>query len=98
MQGARLILEIGTLGGYSTIWLARSLPAGGRLVTLEIDPRHAETARANLVRAGLAEVVELHLGPALETLPHLRSNSSNVVPMSVSLSIYDLRVGEVAPE
>jgi predicted O-methyltransferase YrrM len=71
MQGARLILEIGTLGGYSTIWLARALPAGGRLVTLEVDPRHAETARANLARAGLAEVVELPLGAALETLPEL---------------------------
>jgi len=71
MQGARIILEIGTLGGYSTIWLARALPASGRLVTLEVDPRHAETARANLARAGLAEVVELRLGPALETLPDL---------------------------
>ena len=71
MQGARRILEIGTLGGYSTIWLARSLPASGQLMTLELDPRHAETARANLARAGLAEVVELRLGPALETLPQL---------------------------
>jgi predicted O-methyltransferase YrrM len=68
MQGARLILEIGTLGGYSTIWLARALPAHGQLVTLEVNPRHAETARANIVRAGLAGVVELRLGPALETL------------------------------
>ena len=71
MQGARLILEIGTLGGYSTIWLARALPAGGRLVTLEVDPRHADIARSNLARAGLAGVVELRLGPALETLPLL---------------------------
>jgi predicted O-methyltransferase YrrM len=71
MVGARSILEVGTLGGYSTIWLARALPAGGRLVTLEIDPRHAEVARANLARAGLTAVVEQRLGPALETLPKL---------------------------
>ena len=71
LQGARAILEIGTLGGYSTIWLARALPAGGRLVTLEADPKHAEVARANLARAGLADVVELRLGRALETLPRL---------------------------
>lgn len=71
VQGARAILEIGTLGGYSTIWLARALPADGRLITLEADPRHAEVARANLARAGLAEVVEVRLGRALETLPRL---------------------------
>jgi len=71
IQGARMILEIGTLGGYSTIWLARALPAGGRLVTLEADPRHAEVARANLAGAGLAEVVEVLVGPALATLPQL---------------------------
>src|ERR1700694_5932477 len=59
LQGARTILEIGTLGGYSTIWLARALPPGGRLVTLEADAQHAEIARANLARAGLADVVEL---------------------------------------
>ena len=59
IQGARAILEIGTLGGYSTIWLARALPAGGRLITLEVDPKHAEIARANIARAGLAHTVEL---------------------------------------
>jgi predicted O-methyltransferase YrrM len=69
--GARTILEVGTLGGYSTIWLARALPPGGRLVTLESEPKHADVARANLARAGLADVVELRLGPALETLPRL---------------------------
>jgi predicted O-methyltransferase YrrM len=69
--GARKILEIGTLGGYSTIWLARALPADGRLVTLEVDPKHAEVARANIAGAGLAEVVELRLGPAIDTLPKL---------------------------
>ena len=71
IQNARTILEIGTLGGYSTIWLARALPPGGRLVTLEADPKHAEVARANLARAGLAGVVELRLGHALDTLPQL---------------------------
>jgi predicted O-methyltransferase YrrM len=67
-QGARRILEIGTLGGYGAIWLARALPADGRLVTLERDPRHAELARQNFERAGLLERIELHVGPALETL------------------------------
>lgn len=71
LQGARAILEIGTLGGYSTIWLARALPPGGRLITLEANPKHAEVARANLVRAGLAGVVELRLGRAQDTLPQL---------------------------
>jgi predicted O-methyltransferase YrrM len=69
--GAREILEIGTLAGYSTIWLARALPEGGRLVTLEADPRHARVARSNLERAGLSDVVEVVEGPALETLPRL---------------------------
>src|SRR6185295_16916947 len=58
-QGARSILEVGTLGGYSTIWLARALPTGGRLVTLESDPKHAEVARTNIARAGLSGTVEL---------------------------------------
>jgi predicted O-methyltransferase YrrM len=71
MQRAHKILEIGTLGGYSTIWLARGLAAGGRLITLEADPKHAEVAKANIARAGLAEVVEIRLGPAIETLPQL---------------------------
>jgi predicted O-methyltransferase YrrM len=73
IQGAQRILEIGTLGGYSTIWLARALPAGGRLVTLEREPRHAEVARQNLTRAGLSELVSIRVGPALETLPALAS-------------------------
>lgn len=71
LQGARKILEIGTLGGYSTIWMARALPSGGRLLTLEADVRHAAVARANFARAGLAGVIELRLGPALDTLPQL---------------------------
>jgi len=71
IHGARNILEVGTLGGYSAIWLGRALPPGGRLVTLEADPKHAAIARANLDRAGLTGVVEIRLGPALETLPRL---------------------------
>ena len=74
MAGARRILEIGTLGGYSTIWLARALPPGDGtgLISLELQPRHAEVARANLQRAGLGSRVEVRVGPALETLPVLR--------------------------
>jgi predicted O-methyltransferase YrrM len=71
MMGARRILEIGTLGGYSTIWLARGLEPGGRLITLEADAKHADVARSNIERAGLAEVVEVRLGRAIETLPGL---------------------------
>jgi predicted O-methyltransferase YrrM len=70
-QKAASILEIGTLGAYSTIWLARALPPGGRLVTLEYDPKHAEVARANIAAAGLAHVVELRLGRAIDLLPRL---------------------------
>lgn len=71
IHGAKAILEIGTLGGYSTIWLARALPAGGRLVTLEIDPKHAIVARANFARAGLNGTIDLRIGAALATLPQL---------------------------
>ena len=70
-SGARSVLEIGTLGGYSTIWLARGLAPGGRVVTLEIDARHAEVARANLDRAGLSGTVEVRLGPAADTLARM---------------------------
>jgi predicted O-methyltransferase YrrM len=80
-QGARKILEIGTLAGYSTIWMARALPPEGKLITLEVDPTHAEVARANFVRAGLASVVELRLGPALETLPALLSEGKGPFDM-----------------
>jgi predicted O-methyltransferase YrrM len=68
MGRARHVLEIGTLGGYSTIWLARALPPDGRVVTLELNPRHAERARANLRRAGLEARVEVRVGPALDSL------------------------------
>ncbi|CAM5555741.1 O-methyltransferase [Streptomyces avidinii] len=71
IRGARRILEIGTLGGYSTIWLARALPAGGRLVTLEVDERCADVAAANIARAGLDAVVEVRRGHALDLLPGL---------------------------
>ncbi|MGN7470528.1 O-methyltransferase [Brevibacillus sp. SAFN-007a] len=71
IQGARTILEIGTLGGYSTIWLARALPADGRLITLEVAPKHAEVAQANIARAGLESVVEIRLGDALDSLSAL---------------------------
>jgi predicted O-methyltransferase YrrM len=70
-QNARNILEIGTLGGYSTLWLAAALPEGGQLITLEIDPKHAQVARANFARAGLASRIELRLGPAIESLEAL---------------------------
>ncbi len=73
LRRANTILEIGTLAGYSTIWLARALPPTGRLVTLESDPKHAKVARANISRAGLADRVELRLGLALDTLPSLAS-------------------------
>lgn len=71
IQGAKRILEIGTLGGYSTIWLARALPSDGRLVTLEANAKHAEVATANIERAGLASLVEVRLGPGLESLAQL---------------------------
>lgn len=71
MLAAKNILEIGTLGGYSTIWLARALAPGGRLITLESDAKHADVARANFVRAGLTDVIDLRLGPARDTLAQL---------------------------
>ena len=66
--GARRVVEVGTLGGYSTVWLARALPDGGRLTTLEVSPHHADVARANLVRAGLDDRVDVVVGPAAESL------------------------------
>jgi predicted O-methyltransferase YrrM len=76
LRGARRILEIGTLGGYSTIWLARALPATGRLVSLEYEPRHAAVAEANVARAGLAGVVEIRVGRAAESLAQLSAESA----------------------
>lgn len=71
IRGATRILELGTLAGYSTIWLARALPADGKLITLEANPKHAEVARENIDRAGLSHVVEIRVGAALDTLPQL---------------------------
>src|SRR5262245_5677848 len=76
LQGARRILEIGTLGGYSTIWLARALPTGGRLITLEVSPEYAKIAQANISRAGLDTLVDLRLGPALDTLPQIAAEGA----------------------
>jgi predicted O-methyltransferase YrrM len=76
LAGARSILEIGTLGGYSTIWLARALLPGGRLITLEADARHAELAAANIARAGLVGVVDIRVGKALDTLPRLAAEGA----------------------
>jgi predicted O-methyltransferase YrrM len=74
--GARKILEVGALGGYSTIWLARALPADGRLVTLELEQKHADVAAENLARAGLRERVDIRVGPALDTLPKLEAEGA----------------------
>jgi predicted O-methyltransferase YrrM len=76
VSGARRVLEIGTLGGYSTIWLARALPEGGRVVTLELDPHHARVARANLQNAGVLDRVDLRVAPALETLAILANTAA----------------------
>ena len=99
LAGARTILEIGTLGGYSTIWLARALPAGGKLVTCEYEPKHAEVAKANLARAGFGEdVADIRVGAALDTLPTLtgpfdfvfidadKANLANYVRASLKLA------------
>jgi len=72
-QAAQRILEVGTLGGYSTLWLVRALPPHGRLITLELDAHHAQVARQNFESAGLAECIEVRVGPALQSLAQLRS-------------------------
>jgi len=81
--GAERILEIGTLGGYSTIWLARALPETGRLITLERDPAYAEVARANIERAGLSDRVEIRVGAALDSLAELADEEENARPFDV---------------
>jgi len=75
--GARRILEVGTLGGYSTIWLARALAPGGKVVTLEYEPKHAEVARANIERAGLAHAVDIRVGKAIDTLPKIAAEGGD---------------------
>ncbi len=77
MRNAKRILEIGTLGGYSTIWLARALPEDGTLITLELDPKHAKVARENIANAGLSSKVEVRLGPALDSLAKLQAEQTN---------------------
>ena len=98
IAGTRRILEIGTLGAYSTIWMAKALPAGGELVTLEYSPRHAEVAKDNLARAGLLDRVTVHIGAALDSLPKLKGpfdlifidadkpNNANYLDWAVKLS------------
>ena len=82
MVGATKILEIGTLGAYSTIWMARALPPSGRLVSLEVDPRHAEVARKNIAAAGLDHVTEVRIGAALDTLPMLEREGAGPFDLS----------------
>lgn len=90
--GARMVLEIGTLGGYSAICLGRALPSVGRLVTLEVDPRHAEVARANLAEAGLSAIAEVVLGDAVESLRALQAQGAtpfDLVFIDANRSAYD---------
>jgi len=75
ITGARRVLELGTLGGYSTIWMAKALPADGQLVTLEYDPGHATVARQNIDAAGVGDKVTIHVGAAVETLPLVAAQS-----------------------
>ena len=75
MLGARRILEIGTLGGYSTIWLARALPRNGRLITMEFSPKHAAVAKENIARAGFEKIVEIRIGPAADSLAQLHAEN-----------------------
>ncbi|CAN7565028.1 O-methyltransferase [Mesorhizobium sp. LjRoot246] len=76
MRGAKKVLEIGTLGGYSTIWMARALPVDGKIVTLELDPHHAAVARSNFERAGVSAPVDLRVGPALQSLAALSTENA----------------------
>ena len=79
-QGARRILELGTLGGYSTLWLARALPADGRLITLEAKAKNAQVARDNIARAGFSNLVEVRVGRALDTLPEIAAETGMTFP------------------
>ncbi|PYY19799.1 MAG: methyltransferase [Acidobacteria bacterium] len=80
---ARRVLEIGTLGGYSTIWLARALPEDGRVISLELNPKHAEVARSSIERAGLSKKVEIRIGRALDTLPKLAAEAQKKDPFDL---------------
>ncbi|RAZ71131.1 MULTISPECIES: O-methyltransferase [Mesorhizobium] len=77
IRGAKKVLEVGTLGGYSTIWMARGLPADGKVVTLELEPHHAKVARSNFERAGVSGKVDLRIGPALQSLAALVSENAD---------------------
>ncbi len=81
LSNAKKILEMGTLGGYSTIWMAKALPENGKLVTLEVDKKHAEVAQQNLNRCGLAEKIEIRLGKAIDILPQLKTESAGPFDM-----------------
>jgi predicted O-methyltransferase YrrM len=107
MMGAKRVLEIGTLGGYSTIWMARALPEGGRLVSLELNPKHAEVARANVARAAVADKVEIRVGAALDSLVALVTEGAAAfdlifidadkqnIPAYVGLAIHLARPGSL---
>jgi predicted O-methyltransferase YrrM len=79
--GAKKILEVGTLGGYSTIWMARALPPGGKIITLEVDLKHADVARKNFERAGLSNVIDIRLGKAIDTMPKLKADDEGPFDM-----------------
>jgi len=81
LSRAERILEIGTLGGYSTIWMARALPPTGRMISIEVDPKHAEVARSNLARAGVADRATIRVGPALDVLPQLEREGAGPFDM-----------------
>ena len=81
LTGAKKILEVGTLGGYSTIWMARALPPGGKLITLEIEPKHADVARKNFELAGLSSVIDIRLGKAIDTLSKLKADDEGPFDM-----------------
>jgi predicted O-methyltransferase YrrM len=96
MISARRILEVGTLAGYSTIWLARALPADGRLITLEADPAHAAVARRNFDTAGLADRIALVLGPAADTLPGVATDGPfDLVFLDADKVNYPLYLGHI---
>jgi predicted O-methyltransferase YrrM len=83
LMNAKRILEVGTLGGYSSIWMSKALPADGKLITLEIDPKHASVARSNIANAGFSHIVDVRLGPALESLEKMGAEEGGVEPFDL---------------
>jgi caffeoyl-CoA O-methyltransferase len=81
LSGAKKILEVGTLGGYSTIWMARALPPDGKIITLEIDPKHADVARKNFEVAGLNKMIDIRIGKAIDTMPKLKADNEGPFDM-----------------